>query len=339
MPPRPASSLQQIARAARVSPSTVSRALRGHPLLPAATIERIRALAAEHGYRPNPIIADVMRRVRSGGGAHQLGTLAYLTFHPTASSWRQNFTYASFYEGAKQRAHDLGFALEPIWAREPKLSAARLTSILQTRGITGVIVGPRPSQTNPEILDWSQFSASIVGMPMAQLKLHQAGSHHARLLEHLLEVLGQRGYRRPGLALLQVQASRTDRGWLNTWAFHKQSLPSASRVPLLLLETQNEKLLMRWLRRYRPDVVIGLQGILDLLLRIGVRIPQDLGFANLSRPDQPGAPAGMDQKPRQIGAAAVDLVANQIFSGERGPPATPRVLLIEGEWHDGWTVR
>jgi LacI family transcriptional regulator len=334
-----APNLLAVAKRAGVSPSTVSRALHGHPLLSPETVERVRAVANELGYNANPIISDVMRRVRGGGKLQQLGTIAYLTLHDARFGWRKNPTYSNFLEGAKRRAFDLGFLLEPIWAREPHLTAPRLTSILKTRGIAGVIVGPRPTLPPLALLDWSQFSTASVGVPLPGLHLHQAGSHHMRLMEHLFSALETRGYRRVGLALLEVQMSRTERGWLSAWAYYQSHLPAARRVPLLALPSPEPKLLSRWLKAHRPDAVIGLHEVLDLLLKLGLKLPHDLSFAHLSRPGGPNAPAGMDQKPRQIGAAAVDLVVNQIFSNQRGLPATPSFLLIEGEWRDGWTAR
>lgn len=340
MPAKSGPTLQSLARLAGVSPSTVSRALRGHSLLNPATVARIRAIAARVGYRANPLISDVMRRVRQRGQLGGLGTLAYLTFHDTAAAWRANPTYRAFHAGATQRAADLGFRLETHWVRQPHLTARRLTDILQARGIAGVIVGPRPAPVGGDFLDWSHFSVSVVGMPLHGMRLHRAGSFHTHNIERVVTALAARGYRRPGLALLEVQAHTTDPGWLAGWAFHQQSLPPARRVPLLVLPTLSEPKFATWWRRHRPDVVIGLEDeFIPWLSRLGQRVPEDVGFARLSRPAAGRVPAGLHQFPEEIGAASVDLVTTQIFTGAVGLPANPRTLLIAGEWRDGWTAR
>lgn len=340
MPAKSGSTLQSLARLAGVSPSTVSRALRGHPLLNPATIARIRAIAARVGYRANPLISDVMRRVRHRGQLRGLGTLAYLTFHDAPDAWRDNATYRAFHAGATRRAAELGFRLETHWARQPHLSTRRLTEILRARGIAGVIVGPRPSPLAGTFLEWSHFSAAVVGMPLHQLSLHRAGSFHTRNIELVLTALAARGYRRPGLALLDVQAHTTDPGWLAGWSFYQQSLPPARRVPLLVLPTLVERPFAAWWRRHQPDVVIGLEDdFVSWLRRLGQDVPADVGFARLSRPAAGRAPAGLHQFPEEIGAASVDLVTTQIFTGTLGVPANPRTLLIAGEWRDGWTAR
>jgi DNA-binding LacI/PurR family transcriptional regulator len=58
-------SLADLARLAGVTPGTASRALSGTGLIGAATRERIRALAAEHDYRPN-VLARNLRTRRTG---------------------------------------------------------------------------------------------------------------------------------------------------------------------------------------------------------------------------------------------------------------------------------
>jgi LacI family transcriptional regulator len=332
--------LESVARLAGVSRSTVSRALRGNPRLPSATITAIRAIADQVGYRTNPLMGDIMRNVRRGGSEAHHSTLAYLTFHPTADGWRANSTYARFYEGARDRATKLGFSLDVIWVRQPGLNSTRLTALLQARGITGVIVGPRPGLVEPDFLNWSKFAAASVGVPLPDIRLSQAASHHARGMERLLTALRERGYRRPGLALLEAQMSRTDPGWVATWVHDQTRRDACERVSMLVQPVWRDDEIADWVRNHRPDVVIGVDSaLIDALQRSGWRVPDDIGFAHLSRPDHAIAPAGIDQHPHAIGAAAVDLVADQFFSGDLGLIEIPRVLLLEPDWCDGWTVR
>jgi hypothetical protein len=158
-------------------------------------------------------------------------------------------------------------------------------------------------------------------------------------MERLLAALTARGYRRPGLVLLEPQVSKADPGWVATWVHWEWRLPAAQRVPLLVPPALEPRALRRWLKRYRPDAVIGVElGLVSALQELGYDVPGDIGFAHLSRPEG-AAPAGMDQCPREIGAAAVELVAGQVLSNERGLAITPRVMLIEGIWREGWTAR
>ena len=64
-PTKKVPSYGDIARLAGVSQMTVSLALRDHPTLPPATRRRIKEIAEEIGYRPDPNIGRMLSYIRS----------------------------------------------------------------------------------------------------------------------------------------------------------------------------------------------------------------------------------------------------------------------------------
>ncbi|MEJ0001073.1 MAG: LacI family DNA-binding transcriptional regulator [Verrucomicrobiota bacterium] len=148
----------QIAAAAKVSRSTVSRALQNHPSLPAATRRRIQDLAREMGYCPNPLVSALMATRNHPRSASNAATLAVLVaWHPTAKIAPLP-TDRRYLTGAKQRAEELGFRFEEFWLDEPGLSQHRLGQILVNRGIVAVLVAPIPVNHPPIELKWEHFS-------------------------------------------------------------------------------------------------------------------------------------------------------------------------------------
>ena len=67
-------------------------------------------------------------------------TLAYVTNWNTRMGWREVTAHPDFFDGAAARAKELGYNLEHFWMREPALTHGRLSRILHTRGINGVII-------------------------------------------------------------------------------------------------------------------------------------------------------------------------------------------------------
>jgi DNA-binding LacI/PurR family transcriptional regulator len=62
MPRQTRATIYDVARAAKVSPATVSRMFAGHPSVAPATRDRVAAVAAELGYRPNPLARNLSSR-------------------------------------------------------------------------------------------------------------------------------------------------------------------------------------------------------------------------------------------------------------------------------------
>jgi LacI family transcriptional regulator len=138
--PQGARALSDIARACGLSISTISRALRGHAKVSAATRHRIEEVAERLGYRPNPYIAALMSNVRRARRATAAAAaLARIDTSPNADEWKADPVQSQFYIGALARAERLGHRLERFHGGNSNISPARLTGILRARGITGVI--------------------------------------------------------------------------------------------------------------------------------------------------------------------------------------------------------
>jgi hypothetical protein len=71
----------------------------------------------------------------------------------------------------------------------------------------------------------------------------------------------------------------------------------------------------------------------------GYDIPGDIGFAHVDLLEGSEPYAGIDQRPAEIGAAAVDIVVGQLNRNELGLPARPRSVTQDGDWVAGPTVR
>jgi LacI family transcriptional regulator len=332
--------LSAIATEAGVSTSTASRALHGGHHLRPETVRRVTAVARRLGYQRNPVISEVMRRMRGRHGAPLIGNIAYLTWGPTRDGWREHLTFLRFFEGAQARAQAIGFSLEEIWAGEAGLSPRRLQAILRARGIVGVVVAAVPGAPEPPRLDWSELAAVKVGVPVAGLALPNAGHDQFRGMVMTLDQLKARGYRRLGLVLQTHQNVKTAERWLAPLVLHQQQRPSADRVAPLITDDWSEAEFARWFKRQQPDVVIGLRKeLIAWLGHLGQRVPADVGFAHLDRCTESGDHAGIDQRPAEIGAAAVDLVIRRLNANERGLAPAPWLLANEGVWVDGPTLR
>jgi LacI family transcriptional regulator len=335
-PHRP--SLRDIAHAAGVGRTTVSLALRNDPRLPAVTCQRIQAIAERLGYVANPLVSTIMATHRLAAGGAELGTLGFLTAHPTRQGWR-NWTAQRHFDGALARAQQLGYRLEVFWLKEPGMTSRRMTGILQTRGIEGIIIAPLPRALGHLSLDWTRFSAAALGYTMRRPEIHRAAHHHFDGMTTALRRLKRLGHRRIGLVLAAHFDERVHHLWRAAFLIYQSQLRAADRLPVLLMRRPNRADFTRWWERYRPTVILGAEAaVVEWLRELGVRVPGEVGFAHLDWTKHLHGMTGIDQSSEAVGAAVVDLVIGQLHRGERGLPATPLVQMVAGRWVEGATV-
>lgn len=331
--------LRDIARRAGVHFTTVSLALRNHPRLPRETCEEIQRVAREMGYVPDPMLASLASYRNALRPAGYQATLAWVTSHPTRQGWRDWPIFCEHFAGAEARAAALGYRLEEFWLGEPGMRGDRAGQILQSRGITGLIIAPQPRAGAEVDLPWEKFSAITIGYSLARPQLHMACAHQYRCIRLALHELAGRGYCRPGMVMLRSSDDRVDHNWLAGLLVQQFAAPAAT-VPPLLLERWDEAAFARWLARHRPDALVSKCVEVEAALRaLGRRVPRDLGVAFLTDTHPGDKHSGVDENPRQVGAAAVDFLVGMLHRNERGVPEHPHRLLIEGTWIEGRTVR
>ena len=350
MPDNPPT-IRQLAALAGVSRTTVSLALRNHPSIGADTRKRIQKLAEEKGYRMDPLVSSLMNRLRVSRVKRTTERIAYLTFWDTPNDWRENVNEFGYYQGACRRALHLGYEIEHFWAKEPKLTYARLSRILYNRGIRGVLLAPLPQHLGHVSLEWRYFSCAALSLTILKPLLHRASHNYREGMMLALRTLKRYGYRRFGFANSAMFDQRIKHGWLSGFLTYQYEMPVNQRVPPLLLEEwreteewrPNSQLLQtkfsKWLDKYQPDVVIS--NTLHPLAHfksLGLRVPEDIGYVSLHRLGASDPWAGIDRLSAQIGAAAVDMVASQLQNNEFGLPEYPKTVQLDGLWCDGPTV-
>jgi len=322
--------IKDVADLAGVAPSTVSRAMRGHTSIPQNTSRRIQDAAHSIGYKSNPILSEMMSAIRSGGGSAK-ATLAYLTNSPTEHEWRKAPTFLELYEGAAHRADELGFGMDVIWTRDQGMSSARLTKILFSRGIQGILIGPLNAARGHLSLQWDRFSIVALGHSISEPRVHRVVNNQKRTVDIALRQVWKHGYRRPALFLLDSQNKRGDLNFTAgyfSWAADRAIPP----IPPLLFRRLDRTETARWLKRCQPDVLLGSGAASHAFIR---QIPNAPAFVDLDLAHPDGEVAGMVQNHRIVGAAAVDFVIQQMSHGERGVPSHVKMLMAEGTWFDG----
>jgi LacI family transcriptional regulator len=332
---------RDIARALGVSQVAVSLALRNDPSISSALKKNVRLTAKRLGYRPNPYVSTLMTHIRAGRKPAELGALALLVDVYQRDEWLHHESYQVYHDGVLRRSAELGFHPELFFLREPGNSPAQLDRILYARGIRGVILAPPYLGYRHVTMDWSRYACVGTGYGWEQQPFDRVAHDHDQNTVLAFQKLCALGYARIGLVLPAFYARGRGTRWLDGFLTCQHHLPASRRLPLFIgaEEEKSFPAFKKWHARWQPDALLTLYGHESAWLEIlGLRAPRDLGLACLIRP--PGsALAGINDRYDQIGAATVELVASKIAFNQYGIPAQPKIILVEGHWLDGKSLR
>jgi DNA-binding LacI/PurR family transcriptional regulator len=332
--------IRDLAAKSGYSRTTVSLALRNSPLIREDTREKIQKLASECGYRPDTLVSTLMDQLRIKRSSRGSEKIAYLTEWDTRDGWRKHSGHRNYYLGASARAVELGYEIEEIWARSPGLTGKRLSKILHTRAIRGVLISPLLRPLGHVYLDWKIFACAVISFTAIKPDLHRASHSHYQGMALALRHLKHQGYRRIGFAALNDQVKRVNYQWLASYQIFQNSVASADRIPPFLNHEWDKSNFKTWVDNHRPDVIVSnMVQPLNLLRELGYRVPEDIGYASIDRLEADDPWAGVDQRPTDVGAAAIDLIVSQLRNNEFGIPDCAKTVLIDGLWRDGASIR
>ena len=337
--------VRHIAKLAGVSPSAVSLALRGSPRISAATKARILGLADKLDYAPDARIVDLMRHLRRPREVRQQACFGVISFYESQCPWEKSRHLAGIYEGMQKRSRELGYRLEPLWLRAPGMTYRRFNSILETRGIDGLLCFGSPDFNQEFPAELGGHAVVTVGLSI-NTPLHRVTSHFYNDTLHALNHVQALGYRRPGLVLGMHEDTRSAYAHSSAylgWCEHL--FGDRAALPVLRMREVEETALHDWLDKNRPDVVIFVHlpemvaRFRAVLKRLKISVPGDVGVVVLSHEVRGSGFAGLQQNQRLMGSWAVELLAARIANRDLGIPVNPRTELVESEWIDGDSLR
>ncbi|HLP07999.1 MAG TPA: LacI family DNA-binding transcriptional regulator [Opitutaceae bacterium] len=344
--------MDDVAALAGVHPTTVSMALRSHPSIPAATRERILESARKIGYVRDPLLDAFNHHRLKKLAVKQTPSIAFVIDAGSSAYFFGSGYHPLVYEGVRAVAEAQHLLLEVFALGTKEMTAARLNTILSSRGINGVLLSTfTPSTTSIE-LDWDQYSAVKIESHHLLSHLDVVSNDQCQAARLCLRSLRARGYRRIGLATATDDESRLESTFSSGVLVEQASLPARERVPPLLFERGEighiAAQVEAWMRQHNVDALMtnwheliemsSWDGESTRLTSTSIRVPQDVAFASLDVPA--GCPyiGGIVQNHRLVGMRAMEQLALMVRTFRRGAPENPSSTRVPGYWRDGATV-
>lgn len=337
--------IREIAKAAGVSRSTVSAALNNRPNISAATKKTIHQLAKKMGYRQDAQVDQLMSYLSKRKGRRQLIPLAWINAQKQRDAFNRYPWWIPMYEGAKQRANQIGFSLNEFWLHDPAIKPKRLRSILHAQGIRGLVLTPPYHLAIWDELDLSGFTVVQASVDPGTGQYHAASLDRSHAMNLLWKKLRERGYQRIGLYLIHAPDQRVDAAYGAQYLWLSGSYEGKTEIPILHHDSQlnweeKKAVTFDWLIHHQVDAVITNNGaLLKACEALNIGVPKDLGIGIIHIPPDMEHFSGIRPRSREMGATAIDILAAQFHCGAFDLGDFPVSIHLKGSWNEGKTTR
>lgn len=336
--PGPRVTILDVAQATGFSKSTVSRALSGHPRISQATRDAVTAVANRLGYRPDPALRALCayRTSRTAPGArdYAVAVLEDFPLYPAPGNFHRDLI-----DSTLQALRDLGYVTHLFHSRD-YARAASLANVMQSRGVRGVVAFAIHHKELAEEFPWGEFATVLHSQPFFAPSVHMVREDRFDTVARALALARERGYVRPGLAMLSFAPSQ-HLVW-QTGAWYSNHVPGEAVLePLHILNPRDLEPLRAWLAREKPDVVLCDNPVfLYLLEEVGKRVPDDIALICLLRHGltENKRTAGYDTPIETTATTLAKQLDLLLRHGQVGLQETPLSILVRQQFHEGPTL-
>lgn len=329
-------SQKRIAAEVGLERSTVSLALRNDPRIPEATRQRVQEAADRLGYTPNPLLSEMARRRWKGGALLEKETIAFIQTvadeHPMIAP-------------ARAHANRLGYRLEPVDPAELKTDR-RLSDVLRSRGIRGVLFEQMTLEDRIRELEWDQFSVVQCGLLARTTWHHRVGVDLIEMINRSAEEAWSRGYKKVGFLLPMLPGLYSDQ-ILRQAAYGLQKEMKLTQTMKIIggVETpqvgnpEQEIRALGNLVEQGCDAIIGSgNGSYQILEKIAKAQNRKVAYACLFRKPGHDTMSGFIEHEPLLAVHGVELMVQRLRTHVRGLPKVMTHLALTPEWVEGKTL-
>jgi len=333
--------IKQVAQAANVHYSTVSKALRGSGRIPAATRDRIRRIAATIGYQQDPVMQSLAAQRSRCSGLHRAPRIVFVTNRWSEDELGVVAFMRQFADGVRHQAELMGCACDLLPVDDAKPGRAEIERQLDPAQTDGIIIGAFDPQLRRLELDWSRYAVvridsafmlpDVTLVANDQLQIARTAFHNACRL----------GYRRIGMAVGQAEEEAT-RSLYSAGCYVARDELQLPDIPILYFREHLDdtlataRRLADWIQEHRLQIVLSSWGSLrELLGAGGLQVPRDIAGMCLCLNAPDPALAGVIQHHFVVGQKAAEALALLIMRRKRGLATPSATTYVMGTWQDG----
>jgi len=331
--------LSDIAKAANVHTSTVSLALRNSPKISLTTRKKIKKIADEMGYQPDPGLLSLVAYRKHLNQASPKASIAVVSDqHPSKNIPDLNPYYRRIRSGIESEAKHNGYNTTFLSLGEDFYTSEQLDRMLKSRGIRGILFNSIYHKETFFELDWDYYACVKINQFPMELQVDSVSGNGYAAMKLAFEKALELGYQRPAFATCTDDVEHIENRYDSAFFFLQQKLQKQNQIEPFLFDYQLGKIINQqitnWLLKVKPDVLISNWGFSSCCYEYCELTGQCLKFIHLELPHPDSKSSGVLSDNEDIGAKAVELLVQKLNYFEYGLPSKTSHLLVDPLWHE-----
>ncbi len=312
----------------------VSLALRNKPGVSSETAARIRAIAEEMGYKPNPLVSSLMRtrssRRKKGHGL-VIGWLGLTQVQKTKQGLKYDI-FAEYLRGCQDAVEQADIRLE-VFNRHQFPNRNAFERVLRSRGIPALVLGPWDQGHTMLIPDIKTIPHIVqIGRSRHRLDHDRVVVDHYNHMATCVQKVLDRGCRRIVWMDSHLHEERNEGRWTSSFLYQIHIRKFEGHVHLIEKRTNMNRVTKEALDRYQPDAIISGNPSVGFCLR-DLQAERRIEFACLARDGQPDWMSGINVGHYRLGYQAGNIVVDKVLgSHNRREGSRGRSIVLPGEW-------
>lgn len=244
-----------------------------------------------------------------------------------------------FFEGARQRAEELGYKMEIFYYGSGNYTSRSLDRILRTRSINGLIVAAFVYQNTDLTLSWDSYSVIKIEMLPFNLHFDVVENNQMQATRLAMEKMHEKGYRRVGMLVARHDEVHTRNLFSAGYRVGQDFFPPEDQVPPMVIDGRNLENelgdIISWLQRYKVEIMItNWNELKPYMKHINESLRKQVLFVSLDLDHYDKKAMGVVQNHEMVGRYAMDRLTGQLVNNERGMVACQTIHLVDSLWRE-----
>jgi LacI family transcriptional regulator len=337
-----AMNFRKIALESGFSKSTVSLAFRGDPQIPAATREKILAIAERLGYQQSPAVRKLMSEIRRSPKNRAVLTVAILhSIRRPQPNGRAEPIYKMF-QGATEHANKLGYRWEEYLTHDSSHDIIKLEKRLRSLNTDGVLFLPPMDLDFVPDFKLLTLPAILLGVAPEGVRFRSVRADHYGNVQKACRKLIALGCKKIGLVgeahILHHVFSAFEGAFFAT--IYQAGLP---HIDPLITGSDAMREIEGYVEKNACDgILIGPNCDPEFLALSPGRYARNVRIATYPgqyNVDRSRCMSGIDEQWELIGRSGMDELARSIEIHRVDTVELPQHLLVPGVWVEGKTTK